>query len=296
MRFWSKLTAIFASLALAGCATVQPAPVAQGPALWELSDEDTKIYLFGTIHMLPEGLEWRTPALERAIAEADELVIETLIGDDPRAQAVAMMKLGTNATGLPPLAERVPAEKREMLARVIAESGVPAAALDRMETWMAAMTLSAVSYRAMGLNPALGVEHGLSGTYKAKARTISGLETVDEQLGFFDQLSEEAQRDLLEGALDDPAKARAQFQAMLDTWNRGDVAGIAQTFDTEMKKSPELREVLLRKRNARWAEWLDERMDRPGTVLVAVGAGHLAGSDSVQEMLRARGIETRRVQ
>jgi hypothetical protein len=109
-------------------------------------------------------------------------------------------------------------------------------------------------------------------------------------------LSESAQRELLVSVLDDPAEAKAQFQAMLATWSRGDVAGIAKTFDTDMKKTPELRDALLKRRNARWAQWLDDRMDRPGTVLVAVGAGHLAGSDSVQEMLRARGFKAKRLQ
>jgi uncharacterized protein YbaP (TraB family) len=296
MKFWSKIAALFASLSVGACATVQPAATGAGPALWEISDADTKIYLFGTIHLLPKGLNWRTPVLERAIAESDELVIETLIGDNPAAQGQTMMKLGTNTPGLPPLTERVPAESRDELSKVIAASGMPPAVLDRMETWVAALTLSAVSYRAMGLQADLGVEQGLSGDYKAKSRTISGLETVEEQLGYFDQLSEGAQRELLVSVLDDPAEAKKQFEAMLATWSRGDVAGIARTFDTEMKKTPELREVLLKGRNARWAQWLDDRMDRPGTVLVAVGAGHLAGSDSVQEMLRARGFQAKRLQ
>jgi hypothetical protein len=296
MRWKSKLVGLFTSLSLAGCAAVPPPVTGAGPALWELSDADTKIYLFGTIHALPKGQEWRTPVLEQAIAESDELVIETLIGDNPQAQAQAMLKRGTPTTPLPPLLERVPQEKRAQLAKVIAESGVPAAVLDRLETWVAAMMLSAASYKRMGLDPALGVEQGLSANYKAKARTISGLETVDEQLGFFDQLSEAAQRELLESALDDPGDAQAQFREMLATWSKGDVAGIAATFDTEMKKTPELRDVLLRKRNARWAEWLAGRLDRPGTVMVAVGAGHLAGADSVQRMLAGRGFTVTRLQ
>jgi hypothetical protein len=54
--------------------------------------------------------------------------------------------------------------------------------------------------------------------------------------------------------------------------------------------------VLLTRRNARWAEWIDARLDRPGTVFLAVGAGHLAGRDSVQAMLEKRGIKAKRVQ
>jgi len=206
-----------------------------------------------------------------------------------------MRKLGMSP-GLPPLMERVSADKRDELQKAIAASGVPAALLDRMETWAAALTLSAVSYRDMGLKATAGVEQGLSGAAKAKARPILGLETPEEQLGFFDQLSEGAQRRLLESALDDPAEARAEFARMVEVWRKGDVEGIARTFDSELKQSPELREVLLKRRNARWAEWVDQRLDRPGTVLVAVGAGHLAGRDSVQEMLRARGIKAKRVQ
>lgn len=297
MGLKSRLASFVAALSVAGCAAVAPPAAApQGPALWELSDADTKIYLFGTIHALPEGQQWRTPVLEQAIANSDELVIETVFGDDPKAQAQSMMKLGTNAQGLPPLIERVAADKRPALQKMISGSGVPLAALDKMETWVAVLMLSAASYKSMGLNAELGVEEGLSGSYKAKGRPISGLETVEEQMGFFDQLSEQAQRDLLESALDDPAEAKAHFEAMMNNWSKGDVEGIARTFDTEMKESPELREVLLRKRNARWAEWLATRLDRPGTVMVAVGAGHLAGSESVQEMLRARGLTAKRLQ
>jgi uncharacterized protein YbaP (TraB family) len=148
----------------------------------------------------------------------------------------------------------------------------------------------------MGLDPALGVEKGLEASYQEKARPIRGLETVEEQLGFFDALSEESQRKFLASVIEDPAEARRRFQAMLQTWSRGDVKGIARTFDADLKEWPELREALLRRRNANWAKWIDDRLDRPGTVMVAVGAGHLAGEESVQKMLEGRGIKAVRIQ
>ena len=294
---WSKLRNGFAALAAvaaASCASVPQTESPRGPALWKVADADTTIYLFGTFHLLPEGQQWRTPALEQAIAASDELVIETLIGDQ-MAAARTMAQLGTSP-GLPPLVERVPAERRDELARVIAASGAPEAQLNRLETWAAAMALSAVSFKQLGLNPELGVEKGLEGNYKSSGRKVVGLETVEEQLSFFDKLSEESQRQFLLGVLDDPEKARRQFAEMLRTWASGDVEGIARTFDTELKATPELRDALLVRRNAKWAEWIDRRLDQPGTVLVAVGAGHLAGSDSVQRMLEARGLKVTRVQ
>lgn len=289
-NFLAGLTA----LSMAGCATA-PAASGQGPALWQVADEDTTIYLFGTIHLLPEGQQWRTPVLEKAIAASDELVIETILGDDPAAQAQRMARLGVSP-GLPPLLERVPEDKRDALRKMVEGHKVPIKALDRMETWAAALMLASLSYRQMGLDPSLGVERGLEANYKAKARPISGLETVEEQLGYFDKLSEESQRMFLMSVLEDPAEAKAQFEAMLQTWAKGDVAGIAKTFDTELKQSPELREVLLKRRNANWAEWIDKRLDQPGSVMVAVGAGHLAGPESVQAMLAERGIKAKRLQ
>ena len=296
--FWTRLKqglAAAAALGLAACTTAREAPEGPRPALWKLSDRDTTIYLFGTIHLLPKGLQWRTPAIERAIAETDTLVLETEIGSDLMAAAQTLMRLGVSP-GLPPLADRVPPERRDELRKIIAAAGVPERALDRMETWAAALTLLTVNFKQAGLSAEAGVERGLDAAYRGARKRVEGLETPEQQFGYFDKLSEEAQRTLLVGMLDDPARAQAEFKAMLDAWQRGDTDAIARTFDSETALSPELRDVLMTRRNAAWAEWLAKRLERPGTVLVAVGAGHLAGSDSVQRMLRARGLRARRVQ
>lgn len=296
--FWSKLKrslAAAAALGLAACTTPQEAPEGPRPALWKLSDRDTTIYLFGTIHLLPDGLEWRTPAIERAIAETDTLVLETEIGSDVMAAAQTLMRLGVSP-GLPPIADRVPAERRDELRTMVAAAGVPERALDRMETWAAALTLLTANFKQAGLSAEAGVERGLDAAYRSAGKRIEGLETPEQQFGYFDALSEEAQRRFLLGMLDDPARAQAEFKAMLDAWRRGDTDAIARTFDSETALSPELREVLMTRRNAAWADWLAKRLEKPGTVMVAVGAGHLAGNDSVQRMLRARGLRARRVQ
>ena len=296
--FWSKLKGSLAAAAafgLAACTTPREAPEGPRPALWKLSDADTTIYLFGTIHLLPAGLQWRTPAIERAIAETDTLVLETEIGSDVMAAAQTLMRLGVSP-GLPPIADRVPTERRDELRTIVAAAGVPERALDRMETWAAALTLLTANFKQAGLSAEAGVERGLDAAYRSAGKRIEGLETPEQQFGYFDALSEEAQRRFLLGMLDDPARAQAEFKAMLEAWRRGDTDAIARTFDSETALSPELREVLMTRRNAAWAEWLAKRLDKPGTVMVAVGAGHLAGNDSVQRMLRARGLRARRVQ
>jgi hypothetical protein len=294
--FWRRI-ALAALVPLAACAgAAEPRkPAAKHPALWTLADSDTRIWLFGTIHLLPEGQSWRTPAFESALAGADELVLEVADVDDMMASALAMQKLGFSP-GLPPIAERVPESKRAALRAMIAESGYPEKVYDKLETWAAALPLLGVTFKRLGLNPELGVERQIGAPFRAAGKKVSGLETIEQQFGFFDTLSEGAQRALLVSVIEDTAETRAQFRSMLDAWATGDLEGIARTFDDETQMSPELKDALMRRRNARWAEWLARRLETPGTVFVAVGAGHLAGKDSVQTMLRAKGLKAKRVQ
>jgi uncharacterized protein YbaP (TraB family) len=281
---------------LAGCAAeAAPAAKAAHPAMWKLADSDTTVFLFGTIHMLPKGQGWRTAAMDRALAGADELVLEVADIDDMMASAKAMAKLGMSP-GLPPIAERVPESKRAALRAMIAESGYPEAVYDRLETWAAALPLLGVTFKRLGLDPSLGIERQIGNPFRASGRTVTGLETVEQQLGYFDTLSEEAQRALLLSVVEDSADTRAQFAAMLAAWASGDLKGIERTFDDETQLSPELKAALMSRRNAAWADWLAQRMARPGTVFVAVGAGHLAGSESVQAMLKKKGLKAKRVQ
>ncbi len=82
---------------------------------------------------------------------------------------------------------------------------------------------------------------------------------------------------------------------MIEAWRIGDAEKLAKLLNAE-ESDPRMVEVLLTGRNRTWAEWLDVRLDQPGTVFVAVGAGHLAGAGSVQEQLAARGIAATRLQ
>ncbi|MBV9930155.1 MAG: TraB/GumN family protein [Alphaproteobacteria bacterium] len=302
LKTWfGRIAGAVAALGLVGAAP-PPAPLAHvaaparaHPGLWKLQDRDTIVYLFGTIHALPDNLAWRTPAFDRAFASAGEFRIEVGNIDDQQAVAGALMKAGL-AEGLPPILERVPPEKRAALKSAIDESGFPAAGFDRMKSWMAALVLLTVEFRRIGLSPEQGAERKLVAEWKAKGKSVDGFETAAEQFGFLDGLSPQAQSAFLAAAADTPGAAKAQFAAMLKAWQAGDVAAIARTFDDETTMSPELRRVLMKERNARWARWLAARMAKPGIVFVAVGAGHLAGPDSVLAMLAAKGLKPVRVQ
>ena len=308
------LSAAFAALLCVGCAPVQaaqaPAPVeatvsetptatptqpAGAPALWRVADEDTTVWLFGTIHVLPTGFTWRNPVIDAAIAESDSLVLETVTSDDPSQAALLLMQLGMSPE-LPPIGERVDEELLPQLAAMIARGPFPESFLNALETWAASLMLVGVTLNDLGLDPESGVEEQLELIFELAERPVEGLETPAQQLGFFDALPEEAQRYFLNSVIDTPEDIREEFDAMLEAWRSGDEEQIAMTFDDELLFSDTLRETLLTRRNATWASWIVERLEEPGTVFVAVGAGHLAGEDTVQDFLENQGIVSERVQ
>lgn len=299
MSIWNRIKGGIAALGLAvaaaGAATAADAKAAR-PAMWQVYDKDTSIYLFGTVHLLPPGTQWRTAKFEKAARDSGTLVVETIIDEkNPAAFATELARLSVRP-GLPPIISRVRPEKQAALRAVIIKSKIPEAALNNMETWAAAFALLQLQFQELGVSGGDGVEMALRSAFTAAGKPIQQLETNSEQLGFFDGLPENAQRELLEGAVESPAAAKQQFDAMLAAWMSGDVNAIGRTFNAEFKSSPELKEILLRRRNTNWSHWLERRMAQPGTVLVAVGAGHLAGDDSVIELLKRRGYRVKRVQ
>ena len=299
MRIWNKIKSGLAALGLATAAIGASAPAeakAAKPAMWQVSDKDTNIYLFGTVHLLPPGTQWRTAKLEKATRESGTLVVETIVDEkNPQAFAAELARLSIRP-GLPPIISRVSPAKQPALRAAIAKAGIPEAALNNMETWAAAFALLQLQFKELGVSGTDGVELTLRQAFTAAGKRVEQLETNSQQLGFFDSLPEASQRELLEGAVETPAAAKRQFDAMLAAWISGDVEAMGRTFNAEFKSSPEMKEVLLKRRNANWAWWLHSRLGQPGTVFVAVGAGHLAGEDSVVELLKKRGLRVRRVQ
>lgn len=296
LKRFGRMLAAFGAIAATACAAPAAEPRTGAPAMWKVADRDTTIYLFGTIHLLPKGTQWRSTAFDKAAAGSDMLVVETVIDEaHPEATMGELFKLAISPN-LPPLSARVPADKKVALDSAVAKSGIPVQALDKMETWAAAFLLLSVQFKDLGLDPGSGVESALRKQFADGGKPVDQLETNAEQLGFFDKLSEEAQRKFLIGVIEDAASMKDEFGGMLSAWTRGDVKGIAKSFNADLGDAAELKDALLVRRNANWARWVQGRLARPGTVMVAVGAGHLAGDQSVVSFLQQDGIKVTRVQ
>ncbi len=275
-----------------------PAPAAEAlpdanPALWVIRDDDTTIYLFGTFHLL-DGRPWFNDEIRAAFDASDELVIEAIIPDNPAELQPLIMRHALVQSG-PNLSERLTDAQNAALARALEPLGAPPTAFERFKPWFVSMTLATVAAQQLGINAEQGAEKLLTTAARERDMPIDALETIEFQLGVFDSLSEEQQLAQLQQALDNLETLPEMMAPMLTAWSEGDVERLVEMIDQVSADDPELHRVLFTERNANWTNWIEERMQRPGTVFLAVGAGHLAGSDSVQTMLAARGIASERM-
>ena len=289
---FKRLIGSIAALSLAGCATVDTPPrgAVPGPALWQVADKDTTIYLFGTVHALPKDKPWFDGRIERAFNSSNELVTEIDVGSAAQSatalQAASLLPEGQS------LRSMMTPENRQQYEAALVGLGLPVEALDRNEPWFAALTLSLLPLLRSGYDTQSGVELSLGGRAGEKQR--GALETIDQQIALFDSMPQDAQLSFLDETVEMLPKAKTTLDEMVAEWIEGDADQLAALMNAELT-DPVLRDRLLTSRNANWAGWIENRLEQPGTVFIAVGAGHLAGAGSVQDQLRKRGVRVRRV-
>jgi hypothetical protein len=285
--------------ALASAAAPTPAPTADAalpdadPAMWVVKDQDTTIYLFGTFHVGDGKVDWFNDEVKTAFDKSGEVVLELVPPEDPKTIGPLVEKYAMDRSGKT-LTEKLSPAGREKLAKLLAGMGAPPTALDKFTPMFAMMNLVLVPYQALGMTAAHGTETKLVSAAKSTGKTLGELEGFEAQLKMLGRIPEKAQLAAFEEMLSTFEEAPALIKRMVEYWNGGNAEGFAALMKEMQGSSPEMYKVMLTDRNANWAEWIDTRLDRPGTVFVGVGTAHLAGADSVQRQLAARGIKSAR--
>ena len=285
-------TFLFAAPALAQ----SPAPAAlpdADPSIWVVKDPDTTIYLFGTFHALDGKSDWFNDEVKTAFDQAGELVLEIPPVEDKAALQPIIMKYAMDGSGKP-LSSRLSPETKEKYTKAMADAGLPVPMFEGFKPFFPALALVMGGAAKLGFTGEQGAEAVLTKAAKDSKKPIGALETFDYQMSIFGNLPDDEQIKLLEQTVDQLDELGTLFGEMNKHWTSGDPEGFAKLMNDMNAQSPHAYKVLLTDRNANWAEWIDQRLDKPGVVFVGVGAGHLGGKDSVQDLLSKRGIKSAR--
>jgi uncharacterized protein YbaP (TraB family) len=259
------------------------------PPVWVVRDKDSEVVLFGSVHVLPPGLDWEPPALASALASADDLWFELPIDAQSEAETA---RLAGQMGGLPAdqsLFKLLGPADAERLGRVAADYEVSTTLLDRLQPWLAEIALAGGAYRKAGADAQAGVEKTIAAAAAPKA-ALRAFETPGEQVAMLSGGPMAEQLAALRETLTEMEDQPDAFEALVRAWVDGDVAALDREALAPLRKaSPALFQRLVMDRNARWARVLDQRLKGHGHTVVVVGVGHLIGPGSLPERLRALG-------
>ena len=302
-----SLFAAIASLGLAfGSALAQPPLAAKlndatsGPSavsLWRTGDADTTIYLMGTVHVLDPTIDWQHRIFEEAWASADTLILETDV-TSPEAQKTLIKELNTHGFNAPgtTLATFFTDEEVQRIDSALSDINLTVASMAPMRPWLANIQVANTAMMSVGGSVEGGLEIVLTARANEQGKSIEYFETVSEQLSMIAAPGDEAWAEALLVSAEDLSDVDAYFADLIGAWYSGNEARLDVLMTEALETSPSVAESLLYERNENWARQLDRIIEKKrGTYFVAVGAAHLVGERSIQDYLKKRGHNTRRL-
>lgn len=271
------------------------APALSAPAMWRISDDDSQVWLFGSVHAFNSRVKWRTSAFNKALKDADLVYFEmpTTVSDDE--YFAAMAKLGLNRKGKL-LSDYLTRKQRALLDQVVVTLRLNPSVIESMRPWFAAMTISGIAGEIAGGELRPGVEDSIK--REIPDRKERGLDTLETQLRVLADLSDRTQvKMLMETISGGGSDASSEPADVTASWLGGDVEGLfVPTAAAFGKPGSELFDALLTRRNKRWAGQIEKLLDGDQDVMVIVGAAHFGGSSGLPALLKKRGITVERVQ
>jgi uncharacterized protein len=269
------------------------AAAAADPALWEVQGRVNTVYLFGSVHLLPEGGFTIRGALADALQESERVCLEL----DPGAESDAEKTSITLARAIDPdgrgLFDLLGDDADRVRQRAEA-ADIDLAPFAAFEPWFAGVTVTVMALQAHGFDVEHGVEQIIEAAAKDEGKSICGLETFDGQLGLLDSLTAELQKEVLLQAIDEADNVEAVIEPMIDAWRDGDESGLEDSLDEDFEGYPELADALIFERNRNWAAEVGRMLEGDDDVLLVVGAMHLVGPRGLPALLEKRGFRVER--
>lgn len=282
------LTLLLLTLAVTS-AIAKPLPI------WELQGTSNRVLLMGSVHFLRDSDYPLRDGMNAAYELADALIMEIDLSRlDPLAAQNTIAQLSMDPGGKS-LRDLIGASSYNSASVKASELGVPLMMFDQFEPWFAALSITQLRMVQLGFDPSWGVEAKMTQRAAADGKPISGLETLEQQLRFMDDLDATTQKQFLLNSLDEAATVQNEVEEIVTAWRSGDSRSLEKSLLKGIKDAPGLYDALLVQRNRNWVQPIRDLANRSDNYLVIVGAMHLVGKDSVIEMLKDAGVKARQL-
>jgi uncharacterized protein YbaP (TraB family) len=266
------------------------APATRQP-LWKIEGKSATVYLLGSVHFLKkENYPLAAPigaAFDRAKVAVFETDLEALEKPEVQMKILSKSTLPVGET----LRSQLTPKLYEQLAAQLKETGLPAEAVEKFKPGMVALTIALLEMQKLGLDEKLGVDRHFHELAQKAGKEIIGLETPDFQVDLVTGFSKQEGEAILKSTLKDISTFKQKLGQLLKSWQTGDMKSVADLLNEAMEEHPELYKRLVVDRNKRWAPKIEELARGDKDAIVIVGTGHLAGKQSVIELLEKSGLK-----
>ena len=270
------------------------------PALWKVKGVKGTVYLFGSVHVMKKEVHWDTGKIKAAFDASDALYLEIAGLDEVAQKAMQPDVMALGMDNQHPLSTKISKEDVALLDDAVKSMGLPGeSALEPMRPWLAFISIATLPLVKAGYDLNSGIDKALEEDAKTARKPVHGFETALSQMHTLSDMTEDLQVKALHVELEELPSEPGRLEKMVADWSRGDVEAIGKQDEHELKaKVPELYDRLVVKRNVAFADGIEKLLKDPGTgtVFAAIGAGHLAGDESVLALLKAHGFPIERVE
>lgn len=289
MRRLKEKALLVIAITFFGCVAVQVWEAEAKNSLWRVKGEKNTVYIQGSIHLLKSGNYPLNEAIEQAFDDSEVLALELDAGlmNDP-ATALQMLTKGTLPEGST-LEESLSAKTYELAKTRTSELGLDIEFFERFKPWFFAVSIEATKLQSLGFSSLHGVDMYFYSKAQKVGKPVVGLETVEFQIGLFDNLSSAEQDNFVYQTLKELDTVEKEIKVIIKAWETGDTGGLEAALLKNFKKYPGLYEIFLSKRNRNWMSKLEEFLKDDKNYMIVVGAAHLVGKTGVIELLKKKG-------
>lgn len=264
------------------------------PALWQVSDDDTVIHIFGTLHLLEKGTTWASASVTNAFANSDALIVE--LDDKQMGRAGPLFaEAGKLPLGMH-MRDLVGNGIYNDVQRLTKQLDLPADTFANARPWFTGMSLTVIALTKAGYDPASGVDRTLIEEAIRLKKPILGIETAAQQANLFASLTPAQDKAMLIDALRQAQNVKSQMEEMQSAWMEADLETLDQILNGQLDMAEGLGDHLLYDRNRSWAAQMMALLSKPGRFFVAVGTAHLVGEKSLITILHQAGVSVLREQ
>jgi hypothetical protein len=260
------------------------------PAIWRVADADGLVTIAGCIHAIPKDLDWDADEILAAVDDADAVYVESYTGPEVVDTVRPLVQTRGFFSGADRLTDVLSPEDAALLEREIIDLSLDRARILRQKPWLAALTISKASGGPKTWSRASGLDSRMAAAARAQGKPVRALEDARDVITALADLPDAAAKAYLHEQLTRDDTDRQVMDDLVAAWASGDLAAVERlAVQSVQSDNPDLHAALYARRNPMMASTIAGLIDAPGSVVVALGAGHTVGADGVIARLRSMG-------